>query len=104
MAFTSSFECKFVSVNQTPSVTLVQIWIYKVTDGGLDVSGNQLYNRVPFQPPAGNPQITYPLTFRLDAGWDSARIIAYFKNLIATYNTQYSLGYAAANQICTLIL
>ena len=92
MAFSNSLECHFSTINQTPSKTDIRIIIYKVSDGGLDAEGNQLYNRI----------LIKSFDYKLDAGWDKQRILDYFLAKLAEINTTFSLGYTSDKFIVTL--
>ena len=92
MAFANSLECHFSKINQTPSKTEVTIRVYKISDGGLDADGNQLYNRV----------LVKSFDYKLDAGWDKQSIIDYFLAKLGDVNTTFKLGYTSDKFIITL--
>ena len=92
MAFTTSLEAHFSQINATPAKTDVTIKIFRVTDGGLDAQGNQLYSRTLF----------LDKLFHLDAGATNQNLIDYFRNQISLANVKFSLGISSANWICNL--
>jgi hypothetical protein len=92
MAFPNSLEAKFTRVVRTPAKTIVDVKIYQVTDGGLDILGLQLYIRTLWK----------SKTLYLDAGITKQEVVTRLKAKLAQWNTEDNLGYATQNQICDL--
>lgn len=92
MAFPNSIEVHFSSINATPAKTEAVVQVYRVSDGGLDAQGNQIYDRILWR----------TFEFKLDAGWDSTRLAEHFKAKLAAWNVESGANVNAANFICTL--
>lgn len=93
----NSLECHFSQIDATPARTEVTVNIYSMQDLGL-VDGAQQWSRTLVQ----DARQQNPFKVILDAGIPAAQIVTALKAKLAAINTQFALGYSAANQLCTL--
>lgn len=91
MAFATSLEFKFASVNQTPATTKITANVYIVADGGV-VNGEQQYNRT----------FVTSVSAQVDAGELRQVIINKMTSRLNAINTAQGLGFTANRLICSL--
>lgn len=85
-------ELKFCQVIRTPAITQTLVRLYRVDDGGLDPSGNQIYVRT----------LRRERVLNLDAGWDRPRLLAAGQARLAQWNVELGFNLTPDRLICTL--
>jgi hypothetical protein len=85
-------EVKLNSVDKTPSYTRVMASIYRVADGGLSPSGEQMYSRT----------LLRQFTRTFDAGWDANRFGVHLRQRLLDEAAERGIALTEDRIICDI--
>jgi hypothetical protein len=87
-----ALELKLSSMRYSADSTFLTVRAYRLDDGGLDAQGQQLYVRT----------LRRTRSFVLAGYVDTSVILAYARQRLAEWNTEFNLHWSADRLICSL--